>query len=98
MKHALVVTTAAVAALLLSGCGGSAAQTQAATSSDTPSAQPGKPSRGLRRRNGYLCRRCVVAAGYAVRHPAVHGREPDCNHRLHWRRRGGQRLHAADRD
>ncbi|WP_091254995.1 DUF4232 domain-containing protein [Arthrobacter sp. ok909] len=40
MNHALLVTTAAVAALLLSGCGGSAAQTQSATSPATPSASP----------------------------------------------------------
>ncbi|MGY3318529.1 DUF4232 domain-containing protein [Arthrobacter sp. H-02-3] len=40
MNHALLVTTAAVAALLLSGCGGSAAQTQSATSPATASASP----------------------------------------------------------
>ena len=38
MKHALVVTTAATAALLLSGCGGSSTQPQPATSPPTPSA------------------------------------------------------------
>ena len=40
MNHALLVTTAAAAALLLSGCGGSAAQTQSATSPATPTASP----------------------------------------------------------
>jgi len=38
MKHALVVTTAAAVALLLSGCGGSSTQAQSATSPPSPSA------------------------------------------------------------
>ncbi|WP_441407955.1 DUF4232 domain-containing protein [Arthrobacter sp. 2MCAF15] len=38
MKHALVVTSAAAAALFLSGCGGSSAQPQPATSPPTASA------------------------------------------------------------
>lgn len=38
MKHALVVTMAAAAALLLSGCGGSSTQAQSATSPPSPSA------------------------------------------------------------
>lgn len=38
MKHALVVITAAAAALLFSGCGGSSTQAQSATSPPSPSA------------------------------------------------------------
>ena len=38
MKHALVVTMAAAAAILLSGCGGSSTQAQSATSPPSPSA------------------------------------------------------------
>ena len=40
IKHALVLTTAAAAALLLSGCGGSATQSQVAASPPSPSASP----------------------------------------------------------